>query len=179
MFDVNFRMTTKVDRVQKMVNDILKLTNKQVLVGVPDDKNQRKEGPIGNAALAYIHDKGSPLQGIPARPFMEPGINQVQDRINTHMLATAKAELEGDQDKVDRHLSAAGMIAQNSIKRVINEGVGFAPIKRSTALARLRKRKGADKWSKEKREDIIEGMQPLVATGQLRNSITYVVADKE
>ena len=179
MFDVNFRMTTKVDRVQKMVNDILKLTGKQVLVGVPDDRNTRKDGgPIGNAALAYIHDKGSPLQGIPARPFMEPGINQAQDRINNQMLATAKSQLAGDVDGVDRHLNRAGMIAQSSIRRIINEGVGFEPIKRSTALARLRKRAGARKWSKDRREEVMESMHPLIDTGQLRNSITYVVADK-
>ena len=178
------------DKTNKAIADLLGLTKKEVLVGVPDDNTRYNQKPtkkdpegggksdINNAALARIHDQGSPLQGIPARPFMIPGINAVQDKINRELFAAAKAQLSDDKNGVDAHLNSAGLIASSSIKNVINEGEGFSPLQRSTMLARLRKRKSAKKWSKEKREEIMDSMHPLIDTGQLRNSITYVIKDK-
>lgn len=172
---MNVFQSVTIDNTNRMLKDILELTKKAVLVGVPEEKDTRKEGMgIGNAALAFIHNNGSPLQGIPARPFMDPGIKAVQDRINTEFLTVAKAQLNDEQDKVDQHLNRAGMIASSSIKKVINEG-DFTPLKRSTLLGRLRMRKASSKWSIEKREEFMENERPLVATAQMRNAITYVV----
>lgn len=149
---------------------------KSVYVGVPEEKDARKEpGTIGNATLAYIHDNGSPLQNIPARPFMKPGIEKARDRISEHLKNAIQASLEGKKDKAIIHLNRAGIVASTSIKNVINEGEGFAPLKRATLLGRLRKRKAAKKWTKKKREETMASMHPLIDTGSLRNSITYVV----
>ena len=158
---------------------IMKLLKKEVLVGVPENEDVREEGEMGNAALAYIHDNGSPVAGIPARPFMTPVIRNAQDRINTHFLASVKAQIENKPKIATEHLEKAGMIAQNSIRKVINEGEGFAPLKRSTKLGRLRRRKSAESWSEEKREEVMESFHPLVDTGQLRDSITYQVVRKK
>lgn len=177
-FQIRFGATVKVDRVQALLRDLLNLSKKQVLVGVPESTNPRKEGTMGNATLAFIHDNGSPLANIPARPFMKPGIRNCQENVNKELFAVAQAYLDKDGVTVDRRLHRAGMIAQNSIRKVINEGEGFSPLKRGTQLARLRKRKAAKKWTKEKREESMESMRPLVDTGQLRSSITYVVEEK-
>ena len=41
------------------------LANSRLLVGFPAESAGRDEGPLTNAALAYIHDNGAPEAGIP------------------------------------------------------------------------------------------------------------------
>jgi hypothetical protein len=177
---MSFKATSSTDKMKSMVDSLLELTKKEVLVGVPSEKASRKNGgEINNAQLARIHDLGSPLASIPARPFMEPGISKAQDRISEQMLKAARAQLDGEVEKIDVALETAGVIASNSIKKVINEGEGFTPLKRATLLGRLRRRQEAKDWSKEKREEVMGSFHPLVDTGQLRNSVTYVVRNKE
>ena len=189
--------TMTVKDTQDLWNELQELSKNRVLVGVPSATSERKEGEgIGNAALAYIHDKGSPKQGIPARPFMQPGIAKAQNRVNNELFAAAQASLAGDQEGLFLRLNRAGMFAMNSIRKVINIGDGFAPLKRSTLLARTRKRAyswwGIDKETakgltheqrmalrKQQRETIMSSMHPLIDTGQLRNAITYVIEDGE
>lgn len=145
-------------------------------------KPSPKKSGISNAALAYIHDNGAPSVGIPARPFMKPGIAKAQNRINGFLMAAAKAKMAGDLPGFNISLHKTGLAAQSSIKRVISAGEGFAPLKRSTLLGRTRSTKsriGMWKGDKGKREEIMSSLHPLVDTGQLRNSITYVVVDKE
>ena len=170
----------KVNKANKLVENLLLLAKRQVLVGVPEETDPRKDGKgIGNAALAYVHDQGSPAQNIPPRPFMIPGIMKAQDQINIELLAVAKAQLEENKEQVELHLKRAGLIAQSSIRNVINEGEGFTPLKRATLLARLRRRKAARKWSKDKREETMASFHPLVDTGQLRNSVVYQIVEKK
>ena len=179
MFSISCMLGLGKDEVSTVVDDLLALTKKQVLVGVPEEEDPRESGAgIGNAALARIHDLGSPLAGIPARPFMGPGIAKAQDKINDQLFAAAKAQLNDKPEEVNIRLNRAGLVAQNSIKNVINQGEGFEPLKRGTMLARLRRRKAAGKWSKDKREATMESMHPLVDTGSMRNAIVYVVEDK-
>lgn len=169
-----------VDHSNRLINDVLELTKKRLLVGVPEEENSREQGDgIGNAALAYIHDNGSPIAGIPARPFMKPGIKNAQERLNKELLLVAKSQLNDDPEQVDAHLNRAGLIAQNSIRSVINKGEGFEPLKRGTLLDRLRRRKAARKWDKERREEVMGSMHPLVDTGSMRNAVTYVVEGEE
>jgi hypothetical protein len=179
LFQLRAQPQINIDGAEQLIKDLLLLTKKEVLVGVPEEKDSRKEGEIGNAALAHIHDKGSPLAGIPARPFMIPGINNAQEKINIHLIAAAKAQLENAPDKVSISLNRAGIVAASSIKNVINDGEGFEPLKRATLLGRLRQRKAAKKWNKDKREDVMSSMHPLIDTGSLRNSVSYVVKDTE
>ncbi len=188
--------------MSKRINDIVSLSGKKVLVGVPAKDDPRKDGgKIGNAALAYIHDKGSPLNNIPARPFMNPGIAKEQEDINTHMLAAAKAQLNDNPEQVEMQLHKAGAKGRDGIKTVINDGEGFIPLSRETLLARTRKRKYLWKLTKEQRATLLEtgvgtkgiearrlmranreiimaSMHPLIDTGALRNSINYVISDQ-
>src|SRR4051812_14059805 len=117
-----------VDNTKKVLQALDILTNTTVLVGVPDDRGGRKEaGPINNAALAYIHDKGSPAAGIPARPFMEPGIAEVGDRIKDELLGAGEAPWGGGGPAaMTAALTRVGLIAVRSIKQVISEGIAPA-----------------------------------------------------
>jgi hypothetical protein len=176
-----FTVKEGINKAEQMMKDVLELTKMQVLVGVPEEKDPRETGEdVGNAALAYIHDKGSPLAGIPARPFMDPGIKNAQEIINAEFMKLARKQLEDkDEDTIKKGFTRIGLIAQNSIKKIFNTSEGFAPLKRATLLGRLRKRKAAKKWTDERREEVMISLKPLVDTGNLRNAISFVVEEKE
>lgn len=155
------------DDVSKVLASIQELASKQVLVGIPASKAERKEGdeePVNNAQLGYIHEYGSPKANIPARPFLNPGIARAQESINSHLKKAAKAAMDGNSEKVDVELNATGLIAQAGARNEINNGV-FEVLAPATLAARRRRGRTGDK--------------PLIDTGQLRNSITYVIREKD
>jgi hypothetical protein len=67
-----------VDRAEELIKAVNELTTSDVLVGIPKKNNARRDSPIGNAALARIHEFGSPAQNIPARPFLYPGVKRIR-----------------------------------------------------------------------------------------------------
>lgn len=157
--------TLVFDKFSKVVKGMSAL-NSDVLVGVPNDKTERKEADsegMNNATLAYIHDNGSPAANIPARPFMRPGIEEARDKIVSALRTGAKQALQGKEQGVERALNIAGLTAQSSIRGTINEGIGPELADSTLAARRARGRKGT---------------KPLVDTGQLRNAINYVVRKK-
>jgi len=177
------------DNFKKLTQSVEALTNTQVMVGVPDDKTSRKEGEINNAELAYIHDKGSPEAGIPARPFMEPGIKAVKAQIEQEFQNAGKAILGGGKfgsaKSVEGYLNRIGLICVRSIRAVITAGIApeLAP---STIKGRINRIKGKARKKKilaelasgtpASRQNGVEGLfTPLIVTGQLRNAITYVL----
>jgi phage gpG-like protein len=160
---VNINVNITVDNLEQFGKAIELLKRKQVLAGVPEAKARRKGDPVNNATLAYIHDKGSPSQNIPARPFMEPGIKDVQVQIEQKLLSAGQAVLENDPVKAEQKLEAVGLIAQNGIRNKINSNIP-PPLKPATLAARRRRGR--------------TGTRTLIDTGSLRNSITYVVKDK-
>ena len=152
--------TLVVDKFSKVVKN-LSLMSSDVLVGVPHEGANRKEtGPMNNATIAYIQDNGSPAANIPARPFMRPGIKAVQPKVVEALRAGALAALHGEATGVDRALNVAGLTAQSSIRGTINAGIAPPLAARTLAARRARGRTGE---------------KPLVDTGQLRNSINYIV----
>jgi hypothetical protein len=156
------------------------LSSTRVLVGVPSDAEQPHLGqspgadarkpdaqhpsPPNNALLAYVHNFGSPARGIPPRPFMEPGIKSVQPQITAQLKAAGDAAMAGDEGKMMKHFHAAGLIAQGGTRMKITTGP-FVPLAPATIAAR-RRRVGAS------RSAVI---QPLLDSGQLRQSISYIV----
>ena len=157
-----------VDRLGNIVKEINDLTRKDVLIGIPEAETNRQDedggsAPATNAALGYIHEHGSPANNIPARPFLIPGVKDAQGAIEKRLKQAADAALKGDKAAVDRQMHSAGIEAQNSVKTKINSG-DFEPL----APATLAQRKARGRT----------GTKPLIDTGQLRNSITYVVRGK-
>lgn len=158
------------DRVDAMMASVQALVQKELLVGIPASTAARDpeagEPPIDNATLGYIHEFGAPAANIPARPFLIPGIQSATDRIGKRLQRAAEAAMDGDGDEVDAQYDAAGIIAQNAVRRRITDGP-FVPLKPATLAARKR------------RKPPRTGEKPLLDTGQLRRSITYVVRTRK
>jgi phage gpG-like protein len=158
-------MKITTDNVAKVLASIQELAGKQVLVGIPATKAEREDGePINNAQLGYIHEYGAPASNIPARPFLIPGVAHAQESINNHLQKAAKAAMSGNDEKVDTELNATGLIAQAGARNEINNG-NFEALSARTLADRRKRGRTGDK--------------PLIDTGQLRNSITYVIRKKE
>jgi len=161
--NVNINVNITVDNLAQFEAAINLLQKKQVLAGVPEAKT-RRSGPINNATLARIHDKGSPSQNIPARPFMEPGIKSVSVKIEQKLLSAGQAVLEGDSVKTEKRLEEVGLIAQNGLRAMVNSNI--QPALKPATLA-SRRRRGRT------------GTRTLVDSSQMRSSLTYVVVDKK
>ncbi len=165
----------------------LKSLKSAVLVGIPAANAAREaedgEPPpaIDNAALGYVMEFGSPANNIPPRPFLVPGVEDAKDKIVAGLRRAVVAALAGDREKMVGALNRVGLAAQKSVQAKMTEGP-FAPLAEETKAARLR-RKAAYKNAGEKRRAnmmakyLAGDFTPLVDTGQLRNSITYVVRD--
>lgn len=160
---VNINVNITVDNLDQFSKALDLLKKKEILVGVPEAKARRAGDPINNATLAAIHDKGSPSQNIPARPFMEPGVKDVSVQIEQKLLGAGQAVLENDPLKAEQRLESAGLIAQNGIRARINSNIQ-PPLKPATLAARRRRGR--------------TGTRTLVDKASMRNSVTYAVKDK-
>lgn len=188
------------DNADAVLKSMRELEWLAVLVGVPDDgeratqdgKNARAETQaINNAALAMIHNDGSPARNIPARPFMAPGIAAARSDIVRCFRDAAKAALGGNPGAVRKNYTAAGLISQAAIRAKITDGP-FVPLQPGTVKARRYARGTAStRKSEQKYMELVAagidpgvaqdaaGIKPLINTGQLRNAITYVLREKK
>jgi hypothetical protein len=152
------------DDIKKVLAVINALEIDGVAVGVPESKNSRKD-KLGNAAIAYIQNNGSPKQGIPARPFMDNGIAESAEDVALELKNGALGALaSGDPKRMTTAYNRAGLVAQNAIRAAITDGDGFDALEESTLAARRARGR--------------TGTKPLIDTGQLRRSITYVVGKR-
>ena len=171
-------------QLAKALEDVM---NKQILVGIPAGAAGREAGSgegITNAQLGYIHEFGSPEANIPPRPFLIPGIEKVQDQVAERLKNALREACKGGGGAAQ--LEAVGVIASSSAKREVGEN--GPPLKPATIRNRQRGRQTKSMRASEKRyleltgvgmdsasAQAAAGVRPLVDTGQLRNSITYVV----
>ena len=150
----------KVDISAQVLINIREIPSEKLLVGIPAEENARGE-EIGNAALGFIHENGSPARNIPPRPFLVPGVRDAEPQA-VAMLAVPTAEaLTKGKDALAKGYERAGLVCQAAVKKRIVSQEGFAPLSPRTIAAR--ERKG------------YKGTKALIRTGQLLNSITYVV----
>lgn len=174
----------------KSVEDLLKkIQEKSVFVGVPEGETGREDqdSSVTNAELAYLHTNGvrtaemrnemndsqlpyskafqayilahgSPLWKIPPRPILQPAI---EDESNQKMIAEQLAQVgrgfaESDE-KGNAELEKLGLMGQNIVRDWFdNPANGWPENAQSTIDA--------------KKSD-----RPLIDTGQLRKSMTYVI----
>lgn len=150
----------------KKLQDILKSLKKDaVLVGIPEDKDApRKDGQaITNATLLAINNFGSPARNIPARPVLQVGLRNAQDEIADQFKRAAQVVLTKGPEALEVYYARAGTLAANSVKKAINDqDFDGAPGPAESTLA-------------NRRAQGFQGTKSLVVTGQLRNSITYVI----
>jgi hypothetical protein len=151
---------TLIDRLPEVARGIRTLAENRVYVGVPASKAGRSGGEISNADLAYIHENGAPTVGIPARPFLKPGVASIRRWVEETLVKIGRSALDGRPEAVTRGLNALGLRAQSAVRAKINEGVP-PPLRPGTLAARRRRGR--------------TGTKPLIDTGQLRNAITYVI----
>ncbi len=135
-----------------------------MLVGIPESAPERDDEPISNAVIGYIQETGSPVNNIPPRPFLVPGVKDAQVPIAAQLGKGAQLALSGQASAAETALHSAGLTAQNAVRAKLQAGEDFQPLAESTLAARRRRGRS--------------GTKPLIDTGQLRNSITYVVRDK-
>lgn len=151
------------DKSADFLKAMRKLTASQLLVGIPAEEAARKndDTPMDNATLGFIHEYGSPAANIPARPVLIPGVEKVSQKC-ADIIATGAADaLTGGVTALEKAFTKAGLLAQASVRATLTAGEGFEPLAESTLKAR--EAKG------------FKGTKPLIRTGQLRNSYTFVV----
>lgn len=157
-------LTIRADTAQSILDALKTIANKDVLVGIPESGDERDDGDIGNAAIGYINENGSPAQNIPPRPHLKPGVKSVKQDFIPHLKAAAQKALEGNAEGAETSLDRAGTVAANGVKRYITI-TGFTPLADATIANRLRRGR--------------TGNKPLIDTGEYRRSITHIMRDKD
>lgn len=156
------------------------LASQEVLVGIPADKSARDDGQLTNAEIGYIHETGSPLHNLPARPFLGPGIKKSQDQIAGQLGDGAKQALDGNPGGVAKALNRAGGIAQNSVRAHFVDN-DWTPLSEATLNKRppaVRDESGRIiKRGKSRRER--GALNPLIDTSQLRKALAYVLRKRK
>ena len=177
-----------------MVSKVQAMTKKEVLVGIPQEEANRPGGGdmVNNAELLYLHTNGvrapamraemqesidagmkysaahslyvqthgSPAYAIPPRPVLEPAIRDSKAAIGKQIAGAYRAAMHGDMAGAERGLELAGMVAQNAARAWFENPKNQWP----PNSARTIKAKGSN--------------IPLIDTGEMRKSITYVIRDK-
>ncbi len=187
------RVTITRDSLTAIVGAIQGIARKRVLIGIPESTTSREdeeESPITNAAIGYIQEFGSPDANIPARPFLIPGVNKARESAREELRSAVTAALEGNKGSIEQHLNAAGVVALNSARNELQTG-DFVPLKPSTIRSRKYERGTSSRRPSEERYLALvaggmspesaqgaTGIRPLINTGALRNSLTYVIRKK-
>ena len=129
----------------------------RLLVGIPEDPSQA-DG-VTNARKLYENTVGSPLKRVPPRPVLEPAIEDGLERISGIMREGIIKALEGDMESFRAAYDMAGLAAQSAcVGWFDNPKNGWEP--NSPYTVRM---KGSN--------------APLIDTGEMRQSITYVVEE--
>ena len=161
------------DNTDALLKGIRALTVNEVLVGVPNS-NADRQPELGetqapnNATIAAVQELGSPLKNIPARPFLVPGVKAAGPAIIEQMRKAGVAAMNVENPSavvgaIDQAQHATGLIAQNAVRAKITDGP-FEALSEKTLAARRRRGR--------------TGESPLIDSGQLRASISYVVRPK-
>lgn len=147
---------------RRLVEALNALKNQTVRVGLPDSENDENSG-LTLAQIGLINELGTGDGRIPARPFMQRGIERAK-KAAAQMLISSLEKMPADlapatlKARGRAALNRVGAYVAGQIKAGIAEG-GFAPNAEATI-----KRKGSSK--------------PLIDTGLLRQSITWLVGEE-
>lgn len=142
---------------QALEDELLKLANKHVAVGVLASNNSRSDG-VSNALIAAVHEFGVPELNIPERSFLRASVTDNQGKY-IRLNAENFKHVLNNQMSIDQALNILGSIAAGDVKAYITNG-NFTPLKPETI-----KRKGSSK--------------PLIDEGELRQSINYEVRNND
>lgn len=135
-----------------------KIINRKILVGIPMQEEDAKKAT--NAQKLYYNSMGSPLKKIPSRKVLEPAIEDKLDEIGFELNKGVVMGLVAGEEEMDKAYNRAGLMAQQAcVNWFDNPKNNWAPNAPYTI-----KQKGSD--------------SPLIDTGEMRKSITYIIEDK-
>lgn len=128
-----------------------------IQIGVFSTKTKRKTTysvGITNAELMFIHENGSPLHHLPARPVLKMTIQYGNTLIKSVMQKALKAYVEVGEQGLEKELNKLCIKMENYAREIIYSNDGrLAPNAPSVAARK-------------------KGNHPLFDTGQLARSIT-------
>lgn len=126
------------------------------LVGIPSDAKRHEDNPnIGLAEIAFIMEKGSTVNNIPPRPFMQQTRTMNEKKVAGLSKKYLSAISTGKMSALDA-IKKLGASYEGAMKKIFIAG-SFAP----DAPATARRKKSS---------------RPLIDTGLLRQSIKHKVA---
>jgi len=166
MFTPTVKTTIIEDHSAHLKKVLKHIANIDVLVGIPQKNTTRKGEPVTNAELAFIHSNGSPIRNIPARPFIEPAIENDRENISQLLSDAMSAALSGDGLEANKKLKEAGMRGQ-AVSQLWFEQPDKNQWPENSPATKARKLK---KHSTDPK--------PLIDTGEMRKSITFVIRKK-
>lgn len=170
-------MSQVLANLKKFITGMDEICENAVYIGVPQANSTRKGDEITNAELMYIHTNGSELMNIPPRPILMPAILANKEKINKKLLIAFKA-YQNSKELGDEKLEEVGIFTSDKCRRwFVDPRNGWAPNSYVTIH-------GGVVWNPVSGNYVrIKGKgekknRPLIDTGALRRSITYVL-DKE
>lgn len=180
------RISIDNDKSEKILKTIRSMSNKRVLIGIPKDTADRNDGTgVSNALIGYVLETGSPEHNIPARPFLVPGVNSVKNTAVDILKKAGAQALNGRENEFIKGLHKVGLMAVGAVKDKMDAGP-FAPLSDATLKARIRRGGGSKIGAEEELRNRLNGgspgtslAQPLIDTGNLQNSIVYVIREKK
>lgn len=120
-------------QLQQRSDALKQLSGTDVLVGIPAGP-PRDDAPLSNAELGYLQSTGATVEidgetvTLPPRPFLDMGIEDSRDKTTERLKLAAQSALEGKADVASMHLEAAGQIARDASKAVIEAGDRLTPL---------------------------------------------------
>ena len=146
---------TNLKGLRGLINNIRQMGKDKVFVGVPASSNTLHDGGINMATLAAVHEFGSISRNIPERSFLRSAIIEGKGKINDTVAQGVQAYLSQGKQIDLMFYDRIGLFASNLVKDKIVRGP-FVPL----APATIKRKKSS---------------KPLIDTGQLRQSITWIV----
>ncbi len=125
-------LTIREDNYSSVLDALKQLSGTDVLVGIPAGP-PRDDAPLSNAELGYLQSTGATVEidgetvTLPPRPFLDMGIDS-RDKTTERLKLAAQSALEGKADVASMHLEAAGQIARDASKAVIEAGDRLTPL---------------------------------------------------
>lgn len=153
--NVTFRLNSAGQNLYKQINELKK---GQVFIGFPEGEatHTGANGESADMALIAAYNEFG-TSTTPARPFLKQTIDGNQDKIKAMCEQTVKDIADGKS--TEQCLKQLGAYGVGLVQETIANG-SFAPNNPQTV-----KKKGSDK--------------PLIDTGQMRQSVHYIIRKKE
>ena len=160
----------QTEQLQRRLKCLRYLASHKVDVGLPASASGRSK------FLMAIHEHGSPIMHIPARPVIEPGLHQpeTQAAMAAAMMEGITAAMAGDEAGTQASLEKAGQAGADGIRAYIDSDnlPGNAP---------MTVHGGWFRNPVSKKPVRVEGKgfdKPLVETGELYNSFGYEIKER-